>query len=110
MLKKVKSVPSTVATIASCARVSRPRSSATGMLAIAAARPRSLRIIVRRRSQRSTSAPAGNPRTVKGSARRAPSSPAWAGDPVIASISRGKASCETWVPSDDTTCPNHSSR
>jgi hypothetical protein len=60
MLKKTKAEPSTNATAATCQNVSTPAARAATMLAIAAARTRSMAIISRLRSTRSATTPASS--------------------------------------------------
>lgn len=63
---------------------------ATGILARAMARPVSQNPITFRRSQQSTSAPAGRQNTAKGRPRGAPTRPVCAGENVKARTSNGK--------------------
>src|SRR5579884_4266862 len=80
------------------------------MLPSARARPLSQRIMTRLRYQRSTSAHAGRQSSTYVRLRSAVSRPACAGECVTASMSRGKASCETCVPIEDTPWPLTSKR
>ena len=89
MLKKTYIAPSTNATIAICANEMFPRAIVTTMLAIRNTRTTSPAIISRLRGNRSAATPAANPKSAHGRMRAKPTMPAFAGECVTASTSKG---------------------
>src|SRR5581483_11978305 len=105
MPKKTVPVPLIRATTTISANGSRPIAIARTSAAYATQRIASHAIIVRLRSQRSATTPAGRVRTRSGIVPANPTTPAFAGDPVVARTSSGRATPAMRPPSCETTCP-----
>ena len=106
ILKKSEQVPSIKATNAICTNVIWWNSTSTrAMLPNTIARNVSHTIITYFQFHRSTSAPAGKPKTTSGTVRMAVNNPASAGECVSASNSNGYVTREICVPTFEIACP-----
>ncbi|ANP51963.1 hypothetical protein J2Z21_009024 [Streptomyces griseochromogenes] len=88
--------------------LSTPSAAAAAGMASSTARAASMARIVRRRSQRSTSAPPGTPKSSHGSVPAAVTTARVIGSRVNVHASSGSAACDTPSPSEDTVCAVHS--
>lgn len=77
-------------------------------IASSTARATSMTHIVRRRSQRSTSAPPSTPKSSHGSVPAAVTTASAIGSRVNVNAINGSAACDTPSPSEDTVCAVHS--
>lgn len=98
-------MPPTTDTTSTWANESRPAQSPNAMLLAARPRTASQASMTRLRSTRSRIAPAGRVSNTMGKVKANIEAPAAAGEPVMASTSRGVATDRIRVPSAETSCP-----
>ena len=104
-LNRTNRLPSRNATMTICAKVSSWSASAATRLAAQATCSTFDTIISRLRCTRSTTAPATKPNTTQGDSRAKPTTPAFAGECVMARTSSGYAMPADSEPIEERTCP-----